>query len=366
LGVLNVHHSQQQTFLETLAEAYSWKANITAQVPSSPTLSSGPMSDPCCGIVPALHDTWLEALANWTSSLSPVIDPPLLSNGDQWSLENHDIQNLPSWEQELAELCEKQAQLRDQIGVANSYVATRQAKQDRDTEAAAMDEFGPGRSDPQNSQHDLVSNLGAATLVQGSYCVQVTTPSHSSLQESLAESNFDMAMTDASLALTVPKERIESNIPPVPIVPDSSSVEHCLQPSQQLVGGTRRRKRRRLSEKLLPIIHQNKPSMTSTYDHSISNELLDSTAASKQEWKQPSKGHRPNQPSRILLDQLSGLEPEPQNIGPFGEVSLESFESVRSPHSERPASYPQSQRWRRSLGISVKALRDGFERLKII
>lgn len=36
-----------------------------------------------------------------------------------------------------------------------------------------------------------------------------------------------------------------------------------------------------------------------------------------------------------------------------------------NPGSERPLSWPRSSRWRKSFGVSVKALREGFEKMKI-
>lgn len=39
--------------------------------------------------------------------------------------------------------------------------------------------------------------------------------------------------------------------------------------------------------------------------------------------------------------------------------------SQSNPGSERPLSWPRSSRWRKSFGVSVKALREGFEKMKI-
>jgi len=322
------------------------------------------MLDPSCDLV--RDDTLEKALADWTSSFYPVKDPLLSFDSDQWSLENNAIKNLPLWKQELAELCEKQEQLRDQIGVAYNYIATRQAKRDRDIEAAALDGFKAGGNNPQAGRNDLISNSSGTTQVHSGYPRQVTTPSHSSLEESLAESNFDMATTDASLGLDAPKESMQFKIPLMSVAAGSFSRKTYLQPSPHSDEGTRRRKRRRLSKKHLPVIHQNTPSTISTHDQTAPHKLPDSAAASKQECKQLPKGHWRNRPSRVLLGQPSALQGRSRVTDPSGAASLVPFESVRSPRSQRPMSYPQSQRWRKSLGVSVKALREGFERLKII
>lgn len=290
---------------------------------------------------------------------------PLLSKGDQRSLENRAIQNLPRLKQELAEHDEKAAQLRNQIMVANTYTAIN-ARQSRDITGPAMDELRAEGNDPQANQNHLVSNSSGSGQAQGGYSRQVTTPAHSSLEAALAESNFDLDMVDASLGLIVSEESMQCNIPLAPVATGGSSREYSLQPSPKLDGGTRRRKRPRLSEKYLPVIHQDTPSTTLTLDQSTSHGLPDSAAASKQESEQPQKGHRRNRFSRILFGRPSTLQVESQVTDESGAVPLVPFESVQSPRSQRPVSYPQSQRWRKSLGVSVKALREGFERLKII
>jgi len=369
-GVLNIPPSQQQTFLETLERCYSRKANTTAQTPNRSILSYGTTPYPSCDITFAQNDTLRKAPADLAFVLPLPRNTPLLSKGDQWSLENRAIQNLPWWEQELAELHEKkaqlhekEAQLRDQIIVANNYIAT-QARHGHDIEGAAMDGFRAEGNDLQASQNHFVSKSSGLTQAQGGYLGRITTPSHSSLEEAVAASDFDMDMTDASLGLNVPRESMQSNIPLVPVA--GPSREHSLQPSPQLDGGTRRRKRCRLSEKHLPVIHQNTPSTTSTHDQSTSHRLPDSAAALKQEREQLPEGHRRNRPSRILFGQPSALQVKSPVADPCGAASLVPSESVRSPRSQRPVSYPQSQRWRKSLGVSVKVLREGFERLKII
>lgn len=323
------------------------------------------MSDLSCGSVQALHNTLEAALADWTSSFYPVIDPPLLPNSDQWSLENHNIQNLPLWEQQLAELCEKEALLRDQIAVANIYKATRQAKQGRDTEAGALDETIVEGDSPQSSYDGLILTSSGAKQAQSSYSAQATAPSRSCSEASLIESNFDVLMIDESLCLPVPEASIQLNTTLMPVTTGGSSRDCYLQPSPKLDGGARGRKRRRLSEQHLPIIHQNTPT-TLTLGHSTSHGVPVSAATSKQEWEQPKKGHRRNRLSRMLFGQPSTLQLKPQIIDGPGAASLVPSSSMQSPRSQRPVSYPQPQRWRKSIGVSVRALREGFEKLNIV
>ena len=71
--------------------------------------------------------------------------------------------------------------------------------------------------------------------------------------------------------------------------------------------------------------------------------------------------------SRILLGQLSALQSRLENIGtpPRIKPSSLSGTSALKADLERPVSYPQSQRWRKSLGVSVKTLTEGFEKMRM-
>ena len=62
--------------------------------------------------------------------------------------------------------------------------------------------------------------------------------------------------------------------------------------------------------------------------------------------------------SRMLLDQLSALQTRLESIG-------KPRTGASQADAERPVSYPQSQRWRMSLGVSVKSITEGFERMRL-
>ena len=87
--------------------------------------------------------------------------------------------------------------------------------------------------------------------------------------------------------------------------------------------------------------------------------ILDSEAAFTQAWHHPSTFKDRNRLSRVLLGQLSALQVS------SGESSGQDDNKVPE-GSDRPASYPRTQRWRKSIGVSVKALREGFERLSLL
>ena len=74
-----------------------------------------------------------------------------------------------------------------------------------------------------------------------------------------------------------------------------------------------------------------------------------------------------NRVSRILLGQLSVLQSRLENIGtpPRTNPSSLSGTSTLKGDMERPVSYPQSQRWRKSFGVSVKSLTEGFEKMRL-
>lgn len=94
---------------------------------------------------------------------------------------------------------------------------------------------------------------------------------------------------------------------------------------------------------------------------SISTAFIpDSEAAFTQAWHEPSTFKDRNRLSRVLLGQLSAL----QVTG--GGIHDQGGNEVPPEDPDRPASYPRTQRWRKSIGVSVKALREGFERLSLL
>ena len=55
----------------------------------------------------------------------------------------------------------------------------------------------------------------------------------------------------------------------------------------------------------------------------------------------------------------------PQKTKPLSCKDIVLPLSQSNPGSERPLSWPRSSRWRKSFGVSVKALREGFEKMKV-
>ena len=105
-------------------------------------------------------------------------------------------------------------------------------------------------------------------------------------------------------------------------------------------------------------------SASSKLDHSLTSTqptfIPDSEAAFTQAWHKPSTFKKRNRLSRILLGQLSALQVTGEGVHDQGE------NEVPPQDPDRPASYPQTQRWRKSFGVSVKALRERFERLSLL
>ena len=87
--------------------------------------------------------------------------------------------------------------------------------------------------------------------------------------------------------------------------------------------------------------------------------ITDSEAVFTQAWHDPSTFKDRKRLLRVLLGQLSALQVTSEGIANQGETEVKEDLS-------RPASYPQTQRWRKSLGVSVKALRERVERLSLL
>ena len=309
----------------------------------------------------------LETPEDPASVPSLVRSTPLPSASEQWSMKNKARQNLRVWEQELDEIRERQAWLCDRIEMARICISVGKAipsrELDPNADPACVDTCKARNSVSEPRQHDLISSPSDSTLVDNGYHVHINTPPRPLSQTSLANSDLEMVMTGPSLRFTFPKEGIPSKIPPVSIEASGASEYDCLQRSKQLDGGARPMKCRRLSEKLIPKVHQNAPYGSLTREQSTPHVILDSAASFAQQWNQPTMWPHRNRSSRILLGQLSALQHEPQDVGLSSGLSPQPAQQVQKPYSERPVSYPQSRRWRKSLGISVRALREGFEKL---
>lgn len=126
----------------------------------------------------------------------------------------------------------------------------------------------------------------------------------------------------------------------------------------------RNRKRRRLSGILPPqssLVEFSGPvPKDCTTQNTMSAHGIDS---SQRDWKLDVFRNR-GRLSRILLGQLSTLQTRLEGITPPKMDPHSKTESSKV-DAERPVSYPQSQRWRKSLGVSVKSLTEGFERMRV-
>ena len=124
------------------------------------------------------------------------------------------------------------------------------------------------------------------------------------------------------------------------------------------------RKRRRVSK-----FFSSRPPLPESSSLAAPERLSQKAKSEYEETQQGRKQRFPrrNRVSRILLGQLSALQSRLENIGtpPGINPSSPSGTSVLKTDLERPVSYPQSQRWRKSLGVSVKTLTEGFEKMRI-
>ena len=103
------------------------------------------------------------------------------------------------------------------------------------------------------------------------------------------------------------------------------------------------------------------PSTSSKPDHSLNSTqpkfLLDSEAAFTQAWHSPSTFKDRKRLSRVLR-QLSALQVTGERIHNRGRNEVPE-------DPDRPASYPRTERLRKSVGVSVKVLGEGFDRLNL-
>ena len=128
--------------------------------------------------------------------------------------------------------------------------------------------------------------------------------------------------------------------------------------------GDQSRKRRRVSKffsSQSSILEVPSLAMPQGLSHTSKSEYEET----QQGWKQRFRGR--NRISRILLGQLSVLQSRLENIGTATRINPSSLTGPNAMKTdlERPVSYPQSQRWRKSFGVSVKSLTEGFEKMRV-
>lgn len=229
----------------------------------------------------------------------------------------------------------------------------------------------------QNSQFEPPNNIppypSGSTLAGDYGFVPLGVLTHASSRTSIADLDLETAF-DSSPGGFHNLGEVESFKPATsPVSASNALLCDASRPSAQIGEHTRQRKRRRLSGKLSSAVQQNVTPESSVSDKPRPPAILNSAATFVQRWNLPALAQT-NRVSRIILGQLSALQHEPQEIKLSRNVFCQSSGAPRSPHppqknqspcSERPVSYPQSQRWRKSIGLSIRTLRDEFEKMKL-
>ena len=128
--------------------------------------------------------------------------------------------------------------------------------------------------------------------------------------------------------------------------------------------GNQSRKRRRVSQFFSSQPSLLEPSSLASHE-GLQHKTKPDREGTQQSRKQRFRGR--NRVSRILLGQLSVLQSRLESIGTPTKInsSPPSEISALKADLERPVSYPQSQRWRKSFGVSVKSLTEGFEKMRV-
>ena len=119
------------------------------------------------------------------------------------------------------------------------------------------------------------------------------------------------------------------------------------------------RKRRRLSGLFSAELPTDSGPVPAITPHSIplASESIGEPDSSQHSYN-PVMVHGASRRSGLMLEQLSTRPTRPDPVGTrkIGGSRVDT---------ERPVSFPQSQRWRKSLGVSVKTLTEGFERMRL-
>ena len=257
---------------------------------------------------------------------------------------------------QLAELCLPPVQSRDNNSLAK---VVRQGLPD--PELRAMSSPAAGVVPLMPSPADLTFSPSDQTLVERGEMAA------SEAQRLLINTGYDVEMTPAP-------DTLDSNLQS-PAGPeangqeyfDSSEMATCddVQPAATCPPKEHEsRKRRRISK-----FFSSQSSLLESFSPAA-HECLPHMAKPRCEETQQGRKQRfrgRNRVSRILLGQLSVLQSRLENIGtpPRINPSSPSGRRVLKADLERPVSYPQSQRWRKSFGVSVKSLTEGFEKMRV-
>ena len=364
----NHKYRQQKTLVEVLGQCNHRKDSAIGRPCETIMPSPLPTLDLGCGAGPTQDSISAQTQEDAITIPSLMESIPLVSEAEQCALEHQAIQDLPLWEQELEQLQIKADQLSDQIEVARIYIAVRKATQPAGSDPNAF----PALKDPDNdhdspSDHwhdDITSYPSDSTLVENGRFGYIQPATRPSSQGSLAGSDLEMAMTGSPLGTTLFKESMFPEASSFPPVATSALGKNVSQWSNQPDTGLRPKKRRRLLGQSPYEVQRDILNTSPNYKHCSLNNIMDSAAFLAQQWNLPTRPQR-NRVCRILLGQLAALQRETQKVGLSSSTSHQVAQQGTEPCTERPVSYPQSQRWRKSLGISVRTLREGFGNLKI-
>ena len=359
--MLTFRHSQQQTLVEVLHQCGRLKSRTTTSPEALLTSYTLPSSDASKG---SHHSPTLQSVEapKMSAPNAPLVaNMPMPSEDEQRHLEDFAKRNLPMWEQDRDGLLRRVEQLSDNIELAKGYIAGRKdlysvtSIHDRSRTTSERQE-APSHSTETSSNIGYSKRHG--TIGENdSHGIFEVDPCRSS-RNSVANTDLEPSMTDPLPETTLPEPyRISS----LSVTTENLSQEEGPTRTRQFNERQRPRKRRRLSRPLILQTSSSAPEEIFAPDKLI---IPNSTTAFAQKWSQPAQPHR-NRLSRIMLGQLAAIQREPQEAKLSSNLSPKAPEQSQTHYSERPASYPQSQRWRKSWGISVRALQDGFKNMQL-
>ena len=365
----NHKYRQQKTLIEVFGQCNHRKDSAIERPCETIMLSPLPTLGLDCGVVRTQDGICAQTQKDAITVPSLVESTPLISEAEQCALEHQMVHDLPLWEQELEQLQTRADQLSDQIEVARIYTAVRRATQSAESDSNAFSALKDPDNDhdsPSDHWHDNITSYPSdSTLVENGrfgYTQPATRPCS---RDSLAGSDLEMAMTGSSQGTTLSKKIMFPEVSSsLPLVAASALEKDVSQRSNQPDMGLRPKKRRRLLGQSPHEVQQEIPDTPPNYKHCNLNKIMDSAASLAQQWNLPTRPQR-NRVSRIILGQLAALQCETQKVGLSSSISHQVAQQGTKPCTERPVSYPQSQRWRKSLGISVRTLREGFGNLKM-
>lgn len=260
----------------------------------------------------------------------------------------------------LAELCLLPEESQAQYGPPTStVVASGLSRKEQQAMHVAANEVLP--SSPHSA--DLTFSPSDQTLVERGQIL-------------VAETQRLPSITDDDVEMMVPIDSMDYNPqPPAGLENDGQEAfdlcneyitpRHAQSSTPCPPAESRNRKRRRLSG-----FFSSHSSLVRTSMLAVDGEALQNNVSSDETdltQQKPRTFRNRSRVSRILLGQLSALKTrlESSRTPPSVEPPKLPETIMCKADVERPVSYPQSQRWRKSLGVSVKSLTEGFERMRV-